>query len=62
MEEIDKIELRSEKVRNIIGKIPPMIIRVGISVIFFIIIGLLAGSYFFKYDYTIEKSQIKKLF
>jgi len=54
MKEIDKIELRSEKVRNIIGKIPPMIIRVGISVIFFIIIGLLAGSYFFKFDYIIE--------
>ena len=58
MKESDKIELRSEKVRNIIGKIPPLIIRSGISVIFFIVIGLLTGTYFFKYDYTIETTAV----
>lgn len=52
----DNIELRSEKVRNIIGQIPPRIIRVGITVIFFIIIGFLIGSYYFKYEYTIKTS------
>lgn len=54
--EIDNIELRSEKVRNIIGQIPPIIIRAGISVIFFIIIVLLIGTWFFKYQYTIKST------
>jgi hypothetical protein len=53
-ENIDNIELRSEKVRNIIGQIPPRIIRIGITVIFLIIIGILTGTYFFEYNYTIE--------
>ena len=52
----DNIELRSEKIRNIIGQIPPKIIRVGITVIFFVVVGLLTGSYFFKYNYTIDTS------
>ncbi len=54
MSEIDNIELRSEKVRNIIGQIPPRIIRAGITVVFIIIVGLLAGTWFFKYEYTIK--------
>jgi len=52
--EKDNIELRSEKVRNLIGQIPPVIIRAGISVIFFIILILLIGSWFFKFEYTIK--------
>jgi hypothetical protein len=52
--EKDNIELRSEKVRNLIGQIPPVIIRTGISVIFFIILILLIGSWFFKFEYTIK--------
>ncbi len=52
--ETDNIELRSEKVRNIIGQIPPRIIRTGITVIFIVILGILTGTYFFKYEYTIE--------
>ena len=54
----DKIELRSEKVRNIIGQIPPKIIRVGITVIFFIIIGFLIGSYYFEYEYNIKTTAL----
>jgi hypothetical protein len=57
-EQTDNIELRSEKVRNIIGQIPPKIIRIGISVIFLIIIGILIGTYFFEYEYTIETTAI----
>lgn len=53
MAQQDNIELRSEKVRNIIGQIPPRIIRIGISVMFVIFISLIAGAYFFKFDYTI---------
>lgn len=56
MEEKDNIELRSEKVRNLIGQIPPVIIRAGISVIFFIILVLLIGSWFFKFEYTIKST------
>ncbi len=52
--ESDNIELRSEKVKNIIGQIPPRIIRIGIMLIFIIIIVILTGSYFFKYEYTIK--------
>lgn len=52
--EKDNIELRSEKVRNLIGQIPPVIIRAGISVIFIIILILLIGSWFFKFEYTIK--------
>lgn len=54
MDEKDKIELRSEKVRSLIGQIPPVIIRAGITVILFIILILLIGSWFFKFEYTIK--------
>ncbi|MDP3944793.1 MAG: hypothetical protein Q8Q51_02760 [Lutibacter sp.] len=58
----DNIELRSDKVRSIIGQIPPWIIRSGISVILLVITALLIGSSYFKYPYTItttvEFSQI----
>ena len=41
-----KIELRSEKVRHIIGEIPSRIVRYGITIITFVILGLLVGAYF----------------
>ncbi|GET30783.1 hypothetical protein [Prolixibacter sp. SD074] len=50
----DNIELRSEKVRNIIGKIPPRIVRIGISVLFVIVSVVLVGSYFFRYPETVQ--------
>ncbi|OFX60328.1 MAG: hypothetical protein A2046_02695 [Bacteroidetes bacterium GWA2_30_7] len=57
---MENIELRSEKVRNIIGQIPPAIIRIGISVIFTIFICLIIGSYFFEYTPTIKTTAIIK--
>ncbi len=48
------IELRSEKVRNIIGQIPSFIVRMGIAVIFVVLLALLVVAYFFRFDYTIE--------
>ncbi len=51
---MDNIELRSEKVRNIIGKMPPIIIRIGISVVFILVVGIILAAYFVKYDYRIE--------
>ncbi|MGQ1948704.1 hypothetical protein ACT3CD_16555 [Geofilum sp. OHC36d9] len=54
MSENSSIELRSEKVRNIIGQIPSRIIRIGITVIFAVVIALLLGAYLFKFDHTIN--------
>lgn len=49
-QEINKgIELRSEKVRNIIGKIPPRLLRTGIAIISLIILITLVIAYFIPY-------------
>lgn len=48
-EEINKIEIRSEEVQEILGYIPHWIIRSGIGVIFIVLILLFTGSWFFKY-------------
>ena len=49
MKNIDKIELRSEKVRKIIGDMPSGFIRYGISIITCILILLLVICYFVSY-------------
>jgi hypothetical protein len=51
---MDNIELRSEKARNIIGKIPPVIVRSGISIVTAVFLILLTCSYFFPYTETIS--------
>ncbi len=43
--ESDNIELRSEKVRNIIGKVPPRLVRVGTVVITIIVLALAVAFY-----------------
>lgn len=45
----DRIELRSEKVRNIIGQIPPFLIRWGNTLLLVIFLLLLAAGYFFSW-------------
>lgn len=50
----NKIELRSEKVRHIIGEIPTRIVRYGITVITIVILGLLIGAYFIPYPEAIS--------
>ena len=47
----DRAELRSEKVRNIIGTIPPALVRWSIAVIVIIFIGLLLVLFFVPYPY-----------
>ena len=49
-----EIELRSPIVQEILGTPPLWIIRWGTSVMFFVIFGLVAGSYFFKYPDVIS--------
>lgn len=43
----DKIELRSEKVRNIIGQMPPFLIRWGNTILLIIFLALLGVGYWF---------------
>ena len=50
----NKIELRSEKVRHIIGEIPSRIVRYGITIITIVILGLLTGAYFIPYPENIS--------
>ena len=44
--ESDNIELRSEKVRKVIGKVPPRLVRIGTVVITLIILALAAAFIF----------------
>lgn len=50
------IELRSEKVRNIIGQIPPRIIRVGATLffIFFVLLSCVVYGYRFQYKIKVQ--------
>lgn len=50
---IEDIELRSEAFQEILGNVPPWILRIGITVIAFILVIILIGSAVFKYPDTI---------
>lgn len=52
--EIEDIELRSERVRKIIGQVPPIFIRCGMGVITGIIVFLLIVASFIPYPSTVE--------
>ena len=52
--ETDNIELRSEKVRHIIGQVPPALVRIGTMVITLVVIALAIASYTIRYPITIE--------
>ena len=49
-----KIELRSEKVRNIIGQVPNLLLRKGITIISLVIIGLIFITYFLPYSEVVS--------
>lgn len=49
LKDSDKIELRSDEVREILTRPPHALIRYGVSVIYSVILVLLVGSFFFKY-------------
>jgi hypothetical protein len=51
---MEKIELRSEKVRNFIGIIPPFLIRLGNIFIFFLLIMILITGYVVKLPNTVS--------
>ena len=52
--DIDNIELRSEKVRHIIGQVPPSLVRTGTMVITLVVIALAVAFYTIRYPITIE--------
>lgn len=52
--ETDNIELRSEKVRHIIGQVPPALVRTGTKVITLVVIALAIAFYTIRYPITIE--------
>lgn len=54
MADFNNIELRSEKVRNIIGKVPPEIIRTGIGDITVILLILILAAFFVPYPESIK--------
>ena len=52
--ESDNIELRSEKVRNVIGKVPPRLVSLGTVVITIIVLALAVAFYKKPYPISIE--------
>ena len=48
------VEIKSEEVQEIVGKSPPWIIRMGITIVFIIILLLLTISYLLKFPETIS--------
>ena len=50
----DNIELRSEKVRNVIGKVPPRLVSLGTIVITIIVLALAVAFYKIPYPISIE--------
>ena len=57
----DKIELRSEKVRKLIGEIPPSLVRWGTVIIAIILIGLLMAVCLLPYPYSNGESIFEHL-
>ena len=52
--ELDNIELRSEKVRNVIGKVPPRLVSLGTVIITIIVFALAVAFYKIPYPISIE--------
>ena len=50
--ESENIELRSEKVRNVIGKVPPRLVSLGTVVITIIVLALAVAFYKIPYPIT----------
>lgn len=55
----EKIELRSEKVRKLIGEIPPSLVRWGTAIIVIVFIALLAAVCLLPYPYSNGESILR---
>ena len=49
-----EIELRSEEVQEVMNHISPWVVRWGITVLFIILLALLAGCWIFKYPDVLQ--------
>ena len=58
MADIENIELRSEKTRQIIGMVPSGIVRYGTLIITVIIVALLSVSYFVPYPENLQTDAV----
>ena len=56
------IELRSEKVRNLLGEIPPLLVRWGMVIIVAIFLAILLVVCFVPYPYSKGESILQYLF
>jgi HlyD family secretion protein len=54
----DNIELRSESVQEILGKMPSWIVRVGSGLVFLVVLILVIGSWFFSYPEIISSKLV----
>ena len=59
---LDKIELRSEKVRKLLGEIPQSLVRWGMIIMVVIFIALLAVVCLLPYPYSNGESIIEHIF
>lgn len=57
---MEQIEIRSEKVRNFIGDIPPMFVRLGTLMVFGILVLFLVVTYNVRYPFVIKVTGIVK--
>lgn len=55
----DNIELRSEKVRKLIGEIPPSLVRWGTAIIAIVFFALLAAVCLLPYPYSHGESILR---
>ncbi len=55
----DNIELRSEKVRELLGEIPPSLVRWGTAIIAIVFIGLVAAVCLLPYPYSKGESILR---
>jgi len=58
MKQDTNIELRSESVQEILGKMPSWIVRVGSGLVFLVVLILVIGSWFFSYPEIIESKLV----
>lgn len=56
--DIEKIELRSEKVRHVMGQIPPVLVRTGTMIVTVLFAIICYATYKIPYPFTIEADGI----
>lgn len=61
IETSDRIELRSEKVRKLMGEIPPSLIRWGTAVIVIVFLALLTAVCLLPYPYSDGESILRHI-